>query len=218
LARDRSGIDPDRLRGRIGAPTAPILLVLPGSRPGEIRRLMGPFEDAVHRLKSERHELEVVVPVAASVSGLVRSRVASWPFRAHIIEDEQGKADAMAAATVALACSGTVTTELAAAGCPMVVAYKVAPLTAVIARMIIKTRWATLFNIAAGRTIAPELIQGDCTGPRLAAALGERLDDPALRARQRSEQFAALELLGRGGPDPSEAAADAVMRVLAEGA
>lgn len=216
LARARNGADPARLRARIGAPEAPILLVLPGSRPGEIRRLMDPFEDAVRRLKAERHELEVVVPVAASVSALVSSRIASWPFRAHLIEDERGKADAMAAATLALACSGTVTTELAAAGCPMVVAYRVAPLTAMIARMIIQTRWITLFNIAAGREIAPELIQEDCTGPKLAAALAERLDDAQLRARQVADQFAALDLLGRGGPDPSEAAADAVVGLLAK--
>jgi lipid-A-disaccharide synthase len=74
-----------------------------------------------------------------------------------------------------------------------------------------------LFNIAAGREIAPELIQNDCTGPKLARAVGERLADPALRARQRDEQWAALDLMGRGGPDPSEAAAEAVLKVVAAG-
>lgn len=216
LARDLSAASPERLRARIEAPADhPILLVLPGSRPGEIARLMDPFEDAIHRLKADRHELEVVVPVAGSVAAMVTSRVASWPFRAHLIEDEQGKADAMAAATAALACSGTVTTELAMAGCPMVVAYRVAPLTAVIARMIIRTRWVTLFNIAAGRAIAPEFIQEDCTGPKLAAALAPLLDDPVRRDRQRDEQFEALDRLGRGGPDPSESAAEAVISLLA---
>lgn len=217
LAMDVSKADPDRLRGRIGAAAGEqILLVLPGSRPGEVARLMDPFEDAVRRLKADRPHLHVVVPVADSVTEAVKAKVAAWPFRAHVLEDDEGKLDAMAAATVALACSGTVTTELAMAGCPMIVAYRVAPLTAVIARMIILTRWVTLLNIAAGKAIAPEFIQQDCTGPRLAAALAERLDDADLRARQTAEQFAALDKMGRGGPEPSIGAAEAVAQVLAE--
>jgi lipid-A-disaccharide synthase len=217
LAMDFSGADPQRLRAHIGAGAEdPILLVLPGSRPSEIARLMAPFEDAIHRLKAERPALHVVVPVAGSVAEAVKAKVSAWPFRAHVVEDEQGKLDAMAGATVALACSGTVTTELAMAGCPMVVAYRVAPLTAVIARMIILTRYVTLFNIAAGKAVAPEFIQEDCTGPKLAAALAARLDDPQARARQVAEQFAALDKLGRGGPEPSIGAAEAVIEVLAE--
>ena len=217
LAMDFSHASRPRLRERIDAePDDAILLVLPGSRPSEVRRLMAPFEDAVHRLKATRPKLHVVVPVAASVADAVKAQVSAWPFRVHVLEDEEGKQDAMAGATVALACSGTVTTELAMAGCPMVVAYRVAPLTAVIARMIILTKWVTLFNIAAGKAIAPEFIQEDCTGPKLAQALAARLDDPSLRARQTAEQFAALDLLGRGGPAPSGPAAEAVVKVLAE--
>lgn len=217
LAMDFSHASAPRLRERIDAePDDPILLVLPGSRPGEVARLMAPFEDAIHRLKSDHPRLHIVVPVAASVAATVKARVAAWPFRAHVVEDEEGKLDAMVGSTVALACSGTVTTELAMAGCPMIVAYRVAPLTAVIARMIILTKWVTLFNIAAGKAIAPEFIQQDCTGPKLAAALAERLDDPAMRARQTAEQLAALDILGRGGPAPSGPAAEAVLRVLAE--
>ena len=217
LAMDMSKASPDRLRRRIDAAAdEQILLVLPGSRPGEIARLMAPFEDAVHRLKADRPRLHVVVPVAASVAEAVKAKVAAWPFRAHVLEDDEGKLDAMAAATVALACSGTVTAELAMAGCPMIVAYRVAPLTAVIARMIIRTKWVTLFNIAAGRAIAPEFIQEDCTGPKLAAALAARLDDAEVRSRQTAEQFAALDRLGRGGPEPSIGAAEAVAQVLAE--
>jgi lipid-A-disaccharide synthase len=73
-----------------------------------------------------------------------------------------------------------------------------------------------LLNIAAGRPVAPEMIQGDCNGPALAAVLAERLDDPALRERQVAAQYAALDKMGRGGPDPSEAAADSVLKLLDE--
>jgi lipid-A-disaccharide synthase len=116
---------------------------------------------------------------------------------------------------LALACSGTVTTELAMAGCPFVVAYRISGLTYVLLRIAIKTRWITLINIASGREIAPELIQERCRGPELAKALAARLDDEALRRRQIAEQTEALARLGPvGGPDPSERAADAVLAVI----
>jgi len=215
LAKDFSAAEPARLRAEIeAAPDDQILLVLPGSRPAEIKNVMPAFEDAVNLLKADRPNLQVVVPVASTVAEAVRGRVAGWPHRAHIIEDEQLKDDAFVAATVALACSGTVTTELALAGAPMVVGYRIGALTYAILKRLIRTPWITLFNIAAGRFVAPEFVQHECTGENLARALAERLDDPALRARQVADQNAALETMGRGGPDPSEAAAEAVLRLV----
>lgn len=217
LSRDFSAADPARLRAHIGAdPDDPILLVLPGSRPAEISRVLPAFEDAVKLLKAERPGLHVVVPAASTVIEDVKVRVAGWPNRAHVVEDEALKTDAMKAATVALACSGTVTTELAMAGCPMVVGYKIGPATYAVLKRLIRTPYITLFNVAAGKFIAPELIQAACNGPALAREVALRLDDQALRERQAAEQFAALDKMGRGGPDPSEAAADAVLKVLAE--
>lgn len=217
LSLDFSKADPQRLRDRILARAGdPILAVLPGSRPSEIARVLPAFEDAVHRLKAERPELHVVVPAAPTVAELVRSRVAGWPHRANVIEDEAGKLDAMKAATVALACSGTVTTELALAGVPMVVGYRLGPVTYALLKRLIRTRYITLFNIAAQAFVAPELVQDDCTGPKLAHEVALRLDDPDLRARQVAAQYAALDKMGRGGPDPSEAAAEAVLKILAD--
>ncbi|WP_296598728.1 lipid-A-disaccharide synthase [Phenylobacterium sp.] len=215
LALDFSGADPARLRADIGgAPEDPILLVLPGSRPSEIERVMPPFEDAVQRLKAERPNLRVVVPAAPTVADLVKARVAGWPHRAHVVEGEAGKRDAMKAATVAMACSGTVTTELAVAGCPMVVGYRLAPVTYAILKRLIRTKWVTLFNIAAKDFVAPELIQDDCNGPALAREVALRLDDEPLRRRQVERQSEALLKMGRGGPDPSEAAADAILDLI----
>jgi lipid-A-disaccharide synthase len=215
LARDFSGADGGRLRAAIGAgPDTPILLILPGSRPSEIKRVMPPFEDAAARLLAQRPDLRIVVPVAPTVADLVKARLAAWPHPADIIEDETLKFDAMKAATVALACSGTVTTELALAGCPMVVAYRVGAITYALLKPLIRTPYITLLNIAAGRAVVPELIQADCNGPALAAALAARLDDPAGRAEQIAAQNAALDRMGRGQPDPSEAAANAVLKVL----
>jgi lipid-A-disaccharide synthase len=216
LMLDFSKADPRRLRRRIGAgPKDPILLVLPGSRPGEIERVLPAFEAAVNLLKAERPQLHVVIPAASTVAEMVKSRVAGWPHRAEVLEGEGAKLDAMKAATVALACSGTVTTELALAGAPMVVGYRVGPLTYAILKRLIRTRYITLFNIAAQAFVAPELVQDACNGPGLAREVALRLDDPDLRARQVAAQDAALDKMGRGGPDPSEAAAEAVVNLLA---
>jgi lipid-A-disaccharide synthase len=216
LAKDFSKADPDWLREQLGAaPDDPILLVLPGSRRAEIARLMEPFGDAVARLKASHPKLHVVLALAESVAAEARTAAQAWPVKPFLIEGEAERIDAMKGATLALACSGTVTTELALAGCPFVVAYRISGLTYVLLRLAIKTRWITLINIAAGRAIAPELIQGGCTGPELANALAARLDDEALRRRQIADQTEALGKLGPvGGADPSERAADAVIAIV----
>lgn len=217
LARDVGGADPAALRAELGiAPGAPVLVVLPGSRASEIERLLPVFEDAAHRLKAERPSLEIVVPAAESVATMVKSRVAGWPYRAFVVEGEAARFAAMRAANAALACSGTVTTELAMAGCPMIVGYRLGNVTHFLARFIVRTRFITLVNIAAGREVAPEFIQDRCNGPALAQALGRLLDDPAATARQAAEQNAALDGMGRTMGDPADHAAEAVIAMLDE--
>jgi lipid-A-disaccharide synthase len=215
-AKDFSIAVPDWLREALGAaPDDPILLVLPGSRRAEIARLMGPFGDAAARLKASHPRLHVVLALAESVADQARAAAQAWPVKPFLVEGEAARIDAMRGATLALACSGTVTTELAMAGCPMVVAYRISGLTYVLLKQAIKTRWVTLINIASGREIAPEFIQGRCTGKLLAGALAARLDDEALRRRQIADQTEALVRLGPvGGADPSERAADAVIAVV----
>lgn len=214
LTLDFSQADGDRLRRELGVPAdAPVLLVLPGSRPSEIARILPPFAEAVALLKSRYPDLAVVIPAAPTVAEAVKAQAGSW---AHIVEGEVGKLDAMRAATVALACSGTVTTELAMAGVPMVVGYRLGNLTHAILKHLIRTPYITLFNIAAKDFVAPELVQDDCNGPALAREVGKRLDDPELRRRQVEAQSAALLKMGRGGPDPSEVAAEAVLKIVAE--
>ncbi len=196
LAQDFTGLDGQRLRAALGiGRDAQVLLVLPGSRPAEIERVLPVFEQAVARLKAERPGLQVVVSLARPVADAVRARVAAWPFRAHVVSDEDQKRDAMA-------------------GCPMVIGYRLSGLTYAIAKRIVRVRFATLFNIAADRAVAPEFIQHDLTAANLVAAVAERLDEPALRARQVAEQYAALEKLGRGGPDPAQKAAEVIAALL----
>ena len=213
LSLDLSGADPARLRAYVGArEDQTIVLVAPGSRPAEIDRLAKPFAGALVRLAARRPDLCFVLPAAATVADEVRR--ANWGAAIHIVEGDELKYDAMKAATVALACSGTVTSELAMAGCPFVVAYRTSWITFLAYRAIYQQKFITLLNIAAGEAVAPEFIQAACTGAALARAVDERLNDPALRARQIALQNATLAKMGRGGRDPAELAADVVMDAL----
>ena len=211
---DMSSADPARFRVERGiAPGADLLLVLPGSRPSEIRLMTPVYEAAIRLLKQRRPGLEVVVVLAGTVAEDVAARVSTWPFRVHLVQEDR-KYDAMKAATVALATSGTVSTELALAGAPMVIGYRFQPLSYAIMKPFFTGRYATLFNHAADEEIARELIQKDATPDKVAAELEHLLDDIDARAGQADRQTAALDLMGREGRDPSEIAAEAVLAVI----
>lgn len=214
LAIDFGAADGARFRRDNGlTPDQPLLLILPGSRPAEIERMTPVFEQTARRLKAERPDLAVAVVVADTVSASVKGRIAAWPFRAVLVEGEAAKKDAMKAATVALATSGTVSTELALAGAPMVIAYRLGGLSYALTRPLMTAKHITLFNIAADDRIAPEYLQDEATPEALADAVARRLDDPVLRADQIVRQYAALDRMGRDRPDPSAAAADVVLSV-----
>jgi lipid-A-disaccharide synthase len=211
---DMSGADPAAFRRSRGIGVeAPLLLVLPGSRPSEIRLMTPVYEATVARLKAERPGLEVAVVAAGTVAEDVAARVAAWPFRAHLVSEAE-KYSAMKAATVALATSGTVSTELALAGAPMVIGYRFQPLSYAIMKPFFTGKYASLFNHAADAEIARELIQTDATPERFLTEVGRLLDDPARRAGQALRQTRALDRMGREGRDPSEIAAEAVLNVL----
>ena len=211
---DMGGADGGAFRARRDiTPDAPLLLVLPGSRPSEVRRMTPVYEQTIQKLRVSIPDLQVAVIVAATVKEDVTSRVAALPFRVHLV-DEDEKYDAMKAATAALATSGTVSTELALAGAPMVIAYRIDGLSYALMKRLVTARHVTLFNIAADERIAPEFIQHDATPAKLARATGRLLTDPDFAADQARRQSEALRLMGRGEEDPAQLAADAVLRVI----
>lgn len=215
LHLDLGQADPVVFRKSMGLTAgAQIMLVLPGSRPAEIRHMMPVFGEVMTRLQKQRPDLTFVMPVADTVRSRVLEAVETLPVKIHLIENDAEKLSAMQAATVALACSGTVSTELALAGCPMVIAYRLEPLTYWIYNRISTLRHVTMFNIMADKRIAPEFIQDDCTPDNLLNAINERLDDGALREKQIAEQLEALDLLGRGQRPTAERAAEGVLEFL----
>jgi lipid-A-disaccharide synthase len=145
----------------------------------------------------------------------VRSQVTTQVPAAVRIIDESEKEDAFAAATVALAASGTVTTEVALQGAPVVVGYKLGWITwAIIRAFLFKSKYATLMNVAANAEVAPEFIQTKCTPENIAAAAAPLLDSDDAREAQIRAQDEALAKMGRGGTPAAEIAADAVLKII----
>jgi lipid-A-disaccharide synthase len=195
-------------------PEAMPIILMPGSRVTEITRLMPIFAEALRLLAARFPNLVPVMPVAASVAPRVTAAVADWPQRPIMVTDVAGKHDAFAAARVALTKSGTSTLELALAGVPMVVTYRVNPITAAIVRRVVKVSYAAMVNLLAGREVVPELIQGDCTPERLAAEVSRLIDDEDAAAAQRTAFAVVMASLRPEAGLPSDAAAAAVLELL----
>ena len=206
--------DPAGWRAANGiADDARLLLLLPGSRRGEVTRLGGAFIDAVKLLLAEKPGLKVALAPAPAVDALARD--AFKPLEENLIfVDPEDRFSAYRAADVALAASGTVTTELAIAGTPMVVAYKVDDLTYFWAQRVMTSDYVTILNIAAKREVIPELLQDDCTGPLLAAQLRRLFDHEESRQLQRDAFAQFLPALGMGEDPAAERAAKAVLRLF----
>jgi len=200
--RTRHGFAPDRK----------LLCVLPGSRHSETAKLLRPFGETMALLARRFPDLAVVVPTVETVADEVARTVKSWPLPTLLVRGPE-KYDAFAACDAALAASGTVALELAMAGLPAVITYKVSPLSAFVATRFLglSLKFVTLVNILVDESVMPELLQDDCRPDKLAAAVEHLLTDEAARAAQRAGARRALEKLGLGGESPSGRAADAVI-------
>lgn len=212
---DIRGADADGLRSRLGIQIGrQVLLVLPGSRRSEMERLIDVFGATIARLKDQGRAFDVVLPAVPHLRSEILQRTRSWTVPVHLVEGSD-KFAAMRMARAALAASGTVTLELALAGLPMVVAYKVDVLTAVIVRRLVTADTAVLPNLILGEKAFPEFIQEVCTPEILAPAIAELLDNSAARAAQLIALAAVPAKLALGsGTSPSDAAAAATLAVL----
>ena len=199
------------------APDTPLLVVLPGSRRSEVSRLMQPFGEALSRLMERGRKFEVVIPAVESVRGLIEQHLPAWPKQPQLVFGEEDKFRAFKLARAALAASGTVTLELACAGTPMVVGYKVDALTATAVRPLITAPSAVLANLVLDEKAFPELIQEYCTPVNLASALAPILDEGPARARQLAALARIPQRMRLAKGTPSEAAADVVLYYAEKG-
>lgn len=197
------------------APDAPVVCMLPGSRGGEVGRLLPIFRETTGFLAQALPGMHVVIPTVAGVRAVVEEDARRWPVPTTVIVGSREKYAAFAASQAAVAASGTVAVELAVAGVPAVIAYRVNPLTAFLARRLIRVRFASLANLVLDREVQPELLQENCTPTQLAAALQPLLTDDRRRTAYVRAGLEAAEALGLGGVPPSRRAARAVLETVA---
>jgi lipid-A-disaccharide synthase len=197
----------------------PLILVLPGSRGSEIRRLLGIFGAAIGQVAARVGAVDLVLPTVPHLLARVRDGVAGWPVPPRLVVEPAEKWAAFRNARAALAASGTVTLELALAGIPTVAAYRIPVIEEIIAQA---ARLPELFsiilaNLVIGEKIVPELLQRDCTPEKLAEALVPLLADTPARQRQ-TAAFGRLDsIMGVGGAAPSSKAAAIVLDLARRG-
>jgi len=203
------------LRERHGLGEGPLLAVLPGSRHAEVRRLMAAFRRTVEIVCETRPAFKTVIPAAPAVEEAVRAGATDWPGEVLVVGADE-RYQAYAAADAALVASGTATTELAISETPMVVGYRVDPLSALWVRSVATIRYLSMVNIAADRAIIPEFLQGDCQPEAMAAALAPLLTDTPERRAQLAAFPDALQKFGVGGPPAAALAAATILEWTAK--
>lgn len=194
------GLDPDRRT----------VVLLPGSRPSEIAYLLPPLLDAVRRLAADPR-LQFPLALAHTLSATeMRERIRAAGVDVRVVEGDTY--NLVAAADVALVSSGTATLECALLERPMVIVYRLGPLSYGLGRVLVRgVRWIGMPNIVAGRQVVPELLQRQASGTRIAAAARAILDDPARHARIVEDLREVRRRLGRGGAAGRAAAIAAEM-------
>ncbi|WP_282060567.1 lipid-A-disaccharide synthase [Roseobacter litoralis] len=206
----------DAFRAEYGIGSAPLLMVLPGSRQGEVGRLAGIFGDAVSPVLAQHPHLRVVVPAAGPVLRQVKDAVSRWPVNALVLDPSEStpevaasvKRAAFRAADIALAASGTVSLELAASRTPMVVAYRMHWLSYRLIRAMALVDTVTLVNLVSDTRVVPEFLGPECESGAIGQALNDVLQNP--RA-QIDAMGITMERLGQGGEAPGLRAARAIL-------
>lgn len=189
----------------------PRVLVLPGSRRLEIERLSPLFAEVIARVDREHGPIDWVLPAVPDQRELIGRLVADWPVRPAILDGEAAKFEAYRTARAALACSGTVTLELAVAGVPQVVAYRTGWLEAQIARRLITAETAVLANLVLGEKVVPEFLQEFGTPEAVAPALAAVIAEGPVRQRQIDAMARLDAIMDFAGEDPSLRAARVVI-------
>lgn len=213
---DYTSGDGAALRKRYNIPdTDMVIAVLFGSRLSEIQRLAKPFADAVELIKRYRPDVHFVSPLSETIATDVHAAAGSDQRLQDIIFlPETDKFDVFAASDAAIACSGTVTTQLACVGVPSVVGYKLSAVTFFFAKRLFKPDYISLVNIAADKPLLPEFVQGDCNGKALSRAVRSYLDDEQLREDTAKALRAQTDIMKGEGGVASARAAETVLALI----
>ncbi|TPI34384.1 lipid-A-disaccharide synthase [Mesorhizobium sp. B3-2-1] len=194
-------LSPDRVK---------TLLVLPGSRRGEVRRLLEPFGETVSMLRARGHRLRLMLPTVPHVADTVRSAVTRWDEKPEIILEPERKWQAFGKADAALIASGTVSLELALSGVPMISCYRLDPVARVVAPYLVSVWSALLPNLISDRALIPEFYNEYVKPNNLARQLEALLADSGMRTWQK-DGFAAISRRMATDKPSGEIAAQVVM-------
>lgn len=193
---------------------ASIIGLLPGSRKAEMRRVAPTLMEATRIVQGRDPKRKVICMVAPSVAAEVEALARAQSFPIVLVRDEAEKADAYAAMTVAIACSGTVTTELAAQGAAVVTGYKLGWITWALLRFFLfKSRFSALVNVAVNREVIPEFLQTSFSVKNIEQAAELRLSDPAVLKAQQEGQREALRIMAGTGRPAAEIAAETILKL-----
>ena len=192
----------------------PIILALPGSRRGEITRLAPVLGQVLEQVKVAHPTARVLLPTLPGLSDLVTVLTAPWPIPPRILTDPAQKRAAFAAADVALAASGTVSLELASNFCPMVIAYKLHPISFWLMKRAALIDTVTLVNLVSDTRSVPEFLGPNCQPAQIAPALLSLLQDSPARQAQLDAMQSTMQRLGQGGDPPGLRAARSVLAAL----
>ena len=208
-------------RAAHGIGAAPLLMVLPGSRRSEIGRLGPELWRSVRAVSATVPGLRVVVPAGPGLAAMIRPALADLPGQPVLIDPDTpgggaaaAKRAAFVAADAALAVSGTVSLELAAARTPMVIGFDMHPLSRAVILRLLRTDTVTLVNLVAGARVVPEFLGRAFRAEAMADAVAPLLTDPAARAPQLAAADRVMGVLGRDGPAPGLRAARSIMTTL----
>ena len=204
-------LDAKALRERLRiAKESTIVVVLPGSRLSEVKRLMAPFGETLRRLEEQIGPFEVILPAVDSVRELIGEGLRLWPLKPHLVSGETDKFAAFKLARAALAASGTVTLELALSGTPMVVGYRGDWLASRL-KFLVVAHSVVLPNLVLGENVFPELLLDDCTSEKLAHAMLPLCRGGPERERQLDSVKRVRRLVREEGESPSLRAAQIVL-------
>lgn len=200
------------LRAKLGAD--PLILALPGSRRGEVTRLAPVLGEVIAQVKARHPGVQVALPTLRGIEPLVRDLTSGWAVAPHIILDPTEKRAAFAAADVAIAASGTVSLELAANACPMVIAYDMHPFSFWLMQRAALIDTVTLVNLVTDTRVVPEFLGPRCRAELVAPALLSLIEDAPAQVRQVQAMDLTMERLGRGAEAPGLRAARSVLSAL----
>jgi lipid-A-disaccharide synthase len=207
-----TGIDRDTISRELGLDDrGPVLGLLPGSRTAEINNLLPAMIGAAETLSKSNNNLQFILPVASTIpEEMIDSFVNNTSLK--IIVSRKDIYSILGVCDLALVASGTATLETALMGVPMVVAYRVSPLSFSIGKLVVKTPYVSLVNLIAGREVVPELLQDDVTPQLLAERASSILEDDIYRKEMIMNLNKVRESIG--GRGASEKTARIAMNMI----